>query len=340
MRILIYTPSFAPRIGGIETVSEMLAEAFVAAGHEVRVLCQTPVDRTEQHPFQVVRRPGFIETLRCWRWAQVVMHMNVSLKGLLPFLFVPRPWVATHHGWYSWPEAPPNLNARIKIATARWLARANIAVSDAVRQYLGFACEVVPNPHDGRFFHFMPDVTRDRDFLFVGRMVSDKAPELLLQAMGRLAEQGLRPSATFTGGGPEEQPLREMVRRMGLDTQVVFTGTKQRTELARVMNAHHIMVVPSRIREGFGIVALEGVACGCVLVAADAGGLAEAAGRCGLLFQRESADDLARVLASLLRDSNLMAKLQDARKEHLIRHSLPVVASQYLEIIQASLRGC
>lgn len=339
MRILIYTPSFAPRIGGIETVSEMLADAFVAAGHEVLVLCQTPDNNPEQQSYRVVRQPSFRETLRCWRWAQVVMHMNVSLKGLLPFLLVPRPWVATHHGWYSWPEAPANFNARVKMALAGWLAVANIAVSNAVRQYLGFRCEVVPNPYDERVFHLMADVARGRDVLFVGRLVSDKAPELLLEAMGRLAAQGLRPTATFTGSGPEEQSLRAMARTLGLEAQVVFTGPKQREELARVMNGHRIMVVPSRIREGFGIVALEGIACGCVLAAADAGGLAEAVGECGLLFKRESSEDLATVLASLLCNFGTLAGLQSSRDSHLARHSLPVVASRYLEIMQAAMRS-
>jgi glycogen(starch) synthase len=339
MRILIYTPSFAPRIGGIETVSEMLAEEFTAAGHEVLVLCQV-TDHDVARPYRVVRNPNFLETLRCWRWAHVVMHMNVSLKGLLPFLLVPRPWVATHHGWYSWPEAPPNINARIKMAAARYLAKANIAVSEAVRNYLGFSCEVVPNAHDERFFHLMPEVARDRDLLFTGRLVSDKAPELLLEAMGMLAELGLRPTATFTGAGPEERPLRDKVVSLGLDAQVVFTGAKRREELARVMNAHRIMVVPSRIREGFGIVALEGIACGCVLAATDVGGLPEAAGDCGLLFESENANELARVLVSLFHDSGMIEKLQSARNEHLARHSLQTVVSRYLEILQAAVRSC
>jgi glycogen(starch) synthase len=338
MRILIYTPSFAPRIGGIETVSELLAEAFTAAGHEVRVLCQTPDDSGESRSYRVVRRPGFWRVLQCWRWAQVVMHMNVSLKGLLPFLFVPRPWVATHHGWYSWPEAPANLNARIKMAAARWLAAGNIAVSDAVRRYLGFECKVIPNPHDESVFRLMPGVSRDRDLLFVGRLVSDKAPELVLCAMEILANRGIRPQATFTGSGPEEHPLRDMARAKGLEAQVTFTGAKHGAELAHVMNEHRIMVVPSRVREGFGIVALEGIACGCVVVAADAGGLGEAVGECGLLFRRESADDLARVLVGLLSDSVALQKLRTFRDEHLARHALPVVASLYLELLKESPR--
>jgi len=340
MRILIYTPSFAPRIGGIETVSELLAEAFTAAGHEVRVLCQTPDDGGESRPYCVVRRPGFWRVLQCWRWAQVVMHMNVSLKGLLPFLFVPRPWVATHHGWYSWPEAPVNLNARIKMAAARWLAAGNIAVSDAVRRYLGFECAVIPNPYDEGVFQLKSGENRDRDLLFVGRLVSDKAPDLLLEALKLMAEQGLRPGLTFTGAGPEEEPLREQTRRLGLEAQVSFTGSKQKDELAQVMNRHRIMVVPSRIREGFGIVALEGIACGCVVVAADAGGLGEAVGECGRLFERENAEALAHELATLLNDGGTMERLHNARNSHLAHHSLSSVAASYLEVLGVASRSC
>lgn len=224
------------------------------------------------------------------------------------------------------------------MAAARWLATANIAVSNAVRQYLGFDCEVVPNPHDERHFHLMPGVARDRDLLFVGRLVSDKAPELLLEAMGQLGELGIRPTASFIGSGPEEQALRDRAKELGLATQVSFTGAKQREELAQVMNKHRVMVVPSRIREGFGIVALEGVACGCVLAVADAGGLAAAAGKCGLLFKRDSTEDLTRVLQILLTDSVTIQKLPSFANEHLARHALPVVASRYIEIFEESSR--
>jgi glycosyltransferase involved in cell wall biosynthesis len=46
---------------------------------------------------------------------------------------------------------------------------------------------------------------------------------------------------------------------------VDFVGTKTDHELVKLLNTHQIMVVPSLWNEPFGLVALEGVACGCVL---------------------------------------------------------------------------
>ena len=60
---------------------------------------------------------------------------------------------------------------------------------------------------------------------------------------------------------------------LGLERQVEFTGVLQGETLVRTLNAHRIMVVPSRTPEPFGVVALEGIACGCVVVGSEGGGL-------------------------------------------------------------------
>ena len=47
------------------------------------------------------------------------------------------------------------------------------------------------------------------------------------------------------------------------------------------LNRHEIMVVPSRWNELFGVVALEGMACGCAMLVSDGGGLPDAVGYAG-----------------------------------------------------------
>lgn len=334
MRILIYTPPFAPMIGGIEAVMETLAFYFHGKGHEVCVLCQAPDDGTRTFPFSVARRPGFRETLRWWRWAEVVIHANVSLKGLLPFLFVHRPWVATHHGWYSRTDRPPNWNAKLKRSIARRFAAANIAVSNAVAGYLHIPCIVIPNPYDDTKFHPVPGIKRDRDVLFVGRLVSDKAPDLLLDAVGTLYAAGLRPAVTITGAGPEKEQLRDQASRLGIVDLVEFTGPLHDDELVRCMNGHHILVVPSTVLEGFGMVAVEGIACGCIVVGSDAGGLPEAIGPCGLTFPTGDAQALARHLNDLLTGRTASQPFADARQTHLSRHTQKVIGDAYLGVLE------
>ena len=71
MKILLGSHHFFPSTGGIETVSNLLAREFVALGHEVRVVTQTPGNG--DFPFTVVRRPGPLELWRQVRWCNVFL---------------------------------------------------------------------------------------------------------------------------------------------------------------------------------------------------------------------------------------------------------------------------
>ena len=115
---------------------------------------------------------------------------------------------------------------------------------------------------------FRPDVSvpKDRDLVFLGRLVSDKGADVLIQALGKLAGKGLRPRLTIAGSGPERESLAALAERLGVAPQVEFAGVVQGEGLAALLRRHAVMVVPSRWPEPFGIVALEGMACGCVPV--------------------------------------------------------------------------
>src|ERR1044071_8621228 len=107
---------------------------------------------------------------------------------------------------------------------------------------------------------------------------------------------------TIAGDGPEREPLETQAVKLGLQSRVEFVGSQSSHQLAELLRQHQILVVPSRWREPFGIVALEGIACGCVIVGSAEGGLAEAIGPCGLTFPNGDARALADILARLLTD--------------------------------------
>jgi glycosyltransferase involved in cell wall biosynthesis len=119
-----------------------------------------------------------------------------------------------------------------------------------------------------------------------------------------------------------------------LDRQLTFAGQKSGAALAEILNLHRILVVPSRWKEPFGIVALEGIACGCVVVGSEKGGLKEAIGPCGLTFENGNIRALADQLKRLLNDLNLQAKLRDHATEHLARFQSDVIAAAYLRLMR------
>jgi len=93
--------------------------------------------------------------------------------------------------------------------------------------------------------------------------------------------------------------------------------------------------VPSRYQEPFGIVALEGIACGCVVVGSEGGGLREAIGPCGLTFPNGDASALARCLAQLLRDDESVRALRRPAAQHLLRFRRAKVAGEYLRLMRS-----
>lgn len=334
MKIAINSPMFLPRIGGLENVTAMLAGHFAKRGHEVRVLTITPADEGGEPDvgYSIIRDPKGSRLWETAKWCDVFVHSNMSLKAVHPLLLLRKPWIAIHHGWYSDANNPPTLNAKAKRFLARF-ATSNIAISHYVADYIGGNCQVIPNPYDDWVFRERSEIRRDRDLLFVGRLVSDKGANLLVEAVGRLVTRGLHPTLTITGTGPEEEALRQQTTALDLKGATTFAGALRGEALAKLMNAHRFIVIPSIWKEPFGIVAIEGIACGCIAVGSNGGGLKEAIGPCGISFQNGDASDLTRVLADVLSGNISLNVFHAAKQAHLERHKLETVGDAYLKVL-------
>ena len=334
MRILVHSPAFLPRVGGLEIQTAMLARGLAGRGDEVVVVTRTPAVEEAAEPYRVVRRPSPGELLRRTRWSDVVLHQNLSLRGLWPLALVRRPLVVAHHSWYR-RDGRIGWRERLKrAAVAR--ASGSISVSRAIADDLGSPSTVVPNAWRPELFSENGASPRDGDLLFVGRLVSDKGVDVLLAALARLASAGERPGLTIVGEGPERAALEAAARAAGISDLVRFTGPLRDAELAGAYRRHRVLVVPSRYAEPFGIVALEGIACGCLVVGSELGGLAEAIGPCGTTFPNGDdaalADRLRRALAG-------PAAAAELRAEHLDRHRPERMVAGYREVLAAAARG-
>ena len=76
------------------------------------------------------------------------------------------------------------------------------------------------------------EIQRDREIVFLGRLVSDKGVNLLIDALAQLKSKGLAPRLTIIGNGPEELNLRQQVQSLELIEQV-STCTELFTHLAK-----------------------------------------------------------------------------------------------------------
>ncbi|MBL7776537.1 MAG: glycosyltransferase family 4 protein [Saprospiraceae bacterium] len=329
MKIVFDSPNFFPLTGGLENLVMDLAIELSLLGHSVTLFTRTPGAGPDDFGFDVLRRPGLARRLQRLAAADVLVQFNVSLKGLLSWLPARPPLVVSHQ--------TPNTDdwrGRLKSWVANhWCAR-NIGCSAHMSRPFRHA-QTIPNPYNQLIFkNFLPWNQRKSELLFVGRLVSDKGVDVLLQALAILAAEGLRPALKVVGAGPEEIPLKKLCALLGLDNQVSFAGLLREQALAAIMNEHRILVVPSTWEEPFGIVALEGLACGCWLIGSSGGGLPEAIGPGGAVFPNGD----AAALAACLRDALLQPEncVPDPEKihPHLERHHRSAIAREYAAVLE------
>lgn len=323
-------------LGGIENISSTLAREFVAAGHQVHVITQTPGVGDDSYSYAVTRRPSHAEAVRLARWSDVFFQNNISVRTLMAVRPVQSRIVIAYQTWIRRTDGRASLLHWLKSQCSRLAAR-NVAISKAVAASIPSPCVLIPNPYDHSTFHHIGGIRRDRDLIFVGRLVSDKGADILLEALGRLAQIGIRPKLTIVGTGPEESALRQLSVDLGIQSQMTFAGPLFGETLARVLNQHRILVVPSRWAEPFGIVALEAAACGCMVIGSSGGGLPDAIGPCGFTFPNGDAKSLAEMIEWVLRDPSIIAeRLRDASL-HLNKHRGDSIARQYLTLFSELL---
>ncbi|RZK60938.1 MAG: glycosyltransferase family 1 protein, partial [Pedobacter sp.] len=305
MKILFLSHKFYPMIGGIEVISELLANAFADAGHEVHLLTWMPDESNKIFKYKVSRNPGLISLLRAHAWADVVFENNICLRLSWPAIFFKSVSVIALHTWIA---RIPNKTGLQEYLKYYWLNRSKkvIAVSQALRIESWKAATVVGNPYRASEFITMPEVTRNKAFLFLGRLVSDKGVDLALLALHKLKKLSLKRqeptnyTLTIIGEGEELGKLKLLVTELDLINDVTFLGSLTGETLIKTLNEHQVMLVPSRWQEPFGVVVLEGMACGCIPVVSDSGGLRDAVGDAGLIFKNGDVDDLVEKMNLLL----------------------------------------
>lgn len=109
--------------------------------------------------------------------------------------------------------------------------------------------------------------------LFVGRLVYEKGAHVLINAIPKILDK-VNAKFVIVGSGYMKDQLSTIVRNMGLEHKVIFTGFVDEEMLLKLQCCADVSVVPS-LFEPFGIVALEAMAAKSPVVVSDTGGLGE-----------------------------------------------------------------
>lgn len=145
--------------------------------------------------------------------------------------------------------------------------------------------------------HLPPNIERQPGSIIqVGYLQDQKRQAITLRAFADLQERHPEMSLTLVGKGPEREHLEALSRELGVAESVHFTGQISNQEVLTEMAKAQFFCMPS-VREGFGIVYLEAMACGCITIGTEGEGIADLIenGKNGFLVPPDDPDAIVDV---------------------------------------------
>jgi glycosyltransferase involved in cell wall biosynthesis len=132
-------------------------------------------------------------------------------------------------------------------------------------------------------------------------------------------------------GHPLYPDPRPLVRELGLDGRVIFTGSIREEDKAPLYSGATCFVFPS-LYEGFGIPVLEAMACGTPVLTSNTTSLPEVVGDAGVLVDPTSEQAIAEALGQLLEDEPLQRDLGERALARSRFFTWRQVAEQTVEV--------
>ena len=342
---------YGSREGGVEVVVTELARRMATLGHEVTCYdrsgsdvmtgdaVQTSarvVEGVRVVPVRTIDKKGlaalsssYFATLAAIKDRPDVIHYHAEGPCVpLPLAKLAGvSTVATIHG-LDWQRAKWGrlASAYIKMGEKAAATKADelIVLSEANRAYFkqtyGREAVFIPNGVDDK-------VTRAADsiktrwgldkgsyLLYLGRLVPEKRPELLIEAFKKL-ETNKR--LVIAGGGSDTSEFEKTLHVLAEgDVRILFTGFVSEEPLEELYSNAYAYVLPSDV-EGMPMSLLEAMAHGRCCVTSDVPECADVLAGAGLTFKKGDAVDLRHVLRDVLADSAMASRLGIAARERV-----------------------
>lgn len=177
----------------------------------------------------------------------------------------------------------------------------------------------------------------DRFILFVGTLEPRKNLPTLLEALPRVWQEHRVPLVVVGGKGWLYERVFMTLDRLRLtEEQVHLVGTVPSQQLADYYGCATCLVMPS-LYEGFGLPALEAMACGTPVIVSNVSSLPEIVGDSGLQVDPEDVEGLAETLVRLLADEELRLKLGQMGLQRAACFSWERTARETLSVYQRAV---
>jgi glycosyltransferase involved in cell wall biosynthesis len=178
---------------------------------------------------------------------------------------------------------------------------------------------------------------QDSYILYVGNAYPHKNLERLLEAFKLIiSEGGLTSGINLVLVGKNDffyNHLKLSVQKMGLESRVIFSGPVQDSVLKDFYKNALAYIAPA-LMEGFGLPGLEAMACGCPVVASNAGSLPEIYGQAALYFNPEDVNEIAEKIRMVIENKNLRDELVEKGFAQVKKYSWQKCAEETLRVYQ------
>jgi len=325
VRVLFWTHTFWPQIGGVEVFSAELLPELKKRGHELVVVTSqiSPRQAVEDQykgiliyrfPFRAAMSSKNIQQLIEIRqrvatlkrtFAPDLVHVNYgadvdSFFHLTTATTHAAPLLITLH----YIAEPPNSLAEPTMRAAQWVVGCSAAILDNGRQLVP---EITPRSsviHNSLATPTLlpcPLPTKRPRLLCLGRLSLQKGFDIALAAFASVVKRFPDARLIIAGDGPERPNLERRTVELGLTNVVDLIGWVAPERVAALLNTVTAVVMPSR-QEPFGLVALEAALMARPIVATRVGGLPEVVvhEQTGLLVESENSSALAEAIGYLL----------------------------------------
>lgn len=311
-RILVYSRTFFPVMGGLERNTFTLCRFLTEHGHSVTLLTETLEEDSRDFSFRVIRTTSWLQILGEVVKADLVfLNGGISVKVCLPALFFAKSYIPIYQSsdlFVRQNERGPGAWLRHFLAARATL---HVTVSRFAKAHLekllpGKKCLAVPNPIDAELLQLVDQSTvcdKEYDLLFVGRLIDGKGIFHLLKAIDQLRDR-LPLQVAFAGEGEHQAQLVEEASRCQIPIQML--GRLDREALIQAYRKARLLVVPSSTHtEGNPLVIAEAITCGLPVIASDQGAMVEAIGEAGCCFRRFDVEDLSAKIEWMFTDDHL-----------------------------------
>lgn len=356
------------RGGGVQEVVLALQSGIEARGHEAYII--TPQPRNSKIsaprntffvggsvPFRAARTQGDISASRDMSGLDAllerekfdILHFHEPWNPMLSLQIMMRSdaiHIATFHAAMSERRTSRTVEKVITPYTKSLLKYVDVmtAVSNTATNYVrtltNRKIHIIGNGIDLSKYKpadTLPEPRIYKTIFYVGRLEKRKGLRYLLEAFVLLHEIYPEFRLVIAGDGPERKRLEEFVKDHRIK-YVTFLGYIDESTKLRYLRESDIFCSPALYGESFGIVLLEAMASGCVVVAGNNTGyegVMKGRGQLSLVNPKDTVE-FARRLALLGRDEVLREAWRDWARTEVARYNYDNIIDQYVKLYKAA----